>query len=393
MNGKEILYIMDTSYGKILYRFDKDDNCLLARVLRIYKPDNLVKTTKLYAYAYPNYNIEYAIDAATGIDANGNKWTPLESDGVLFVGHATIVAANNKLDDIIAVYFDKNDDTPKVIARQSLIDIYASMLSPNTSKVGFSVTKESCPSPYSMSSFMLVNSIDYGFFMSLYKVDTVDFIKKLYDFNRRWNFHNVDWIKALDSIDKVFSTLRDNRLLYCSRNIKGFNTTRFKEENLPVDGFCPDFKSFASSVGLFDDINTVMGIGRVDFELENDKTLNKEEMQLISLIYGGVKICKTVVAKYSFDIDLEEIKMNYFLIMDSKNELYIVGYTTDETEVTVAELEEVNKNEEKLRERLKKAVRAFDGYDIDILEQAGDSVAKNDTSNNILPEEDLRIDF
>ena len=384
---------MDSAYGKILYRFDDKDECILARVLRIYKPDDVIHKAKLYAYKIPDYNIEYCIDPSSGVDLEGNKWTPLSSDGILFIGHASITAANQKLNDIICVYFDADSNEPKVIARQSLLDIYAAMLNSNSSKVGFSVTKESCPSGYSMNSFMIASDIDHGFFMSIYKTDTSELIKKLYEFSSRWSFNNVGWIKSLKDIDKIFSDLRLSRLEYNKRNVKGFKYRYYEHNKLPVDGFCSNLKIFADSVGLFDDIHNVMGICTVDFPLENDKVLNKEEIQMISLLYGGVRINKTVVLKYSFDIDLDAIKMKYFLIMDSKDELYIVGYTSDESEVPVAELEEIEKNEVAIRERLKQAVRAFDGYDINILEESEQKIAKNDSSNNILPEQDLSLKF
>ena len=229
--------------------------------------------------------------------------------------------------------------------------------------------------------------------MSIYKTDTSELIKKLYEFSSRWSFNNVGWIKSLKDIDKIFSDLRLSRLEYNKRNVKGFKYRYYEHNKLPVDGFCSNLKIFADSVGLFDDIHNVMGICTVDFPLENDKVLNKEEIQMISLLYGGVRINKTVVLKYSFDIDLDAIKMKYFLIMDSKDELYIVGYTSDESEVPVAELEEIEKNEVAIRERLKQAVRAFDGYDINILEESEQKIAKNDSSNNILPEQDLSLKF
>ena len=106
---------MDSAYGKILYRFDDKDECILARVLRIYKPDDVIHKAKLYAYKIPDYNIEYCIDPSSGVDLEGNKWTPLSSDGILFIGHASITAANQKLNDIICVYFDADSNEPKVI--------------------------------------------------------------------------------------------------------------------------------------------------------------------------------------------------------------------------------------------------------------------------------------
>ena len=278
----------------------------------------------------------------------------LKSEGIISLSNLILSKIPNtpEIKDIAAIFFYNTRETsypdlekPYVIARQTFDNIYS-----ETRKSGLSVNINSLPNGYNMSHFLFNESVISSRLCHVYKTDNVDSLSEL--------LYN-------DESDKILKDLFDRRYQYrlntertFAEEIKG----KEKPELSPLDGYNWTLKEFFYNTGFIDDVYNTIGITRVDFEIKDQTPLAVDDIRLLSLLHGGVRICKAIPLRFGYDINLEIVKMPYFLVLDSNEVLWIVPYTRYPDEISAAEIYKANSDiTSQLHERLQKCVKVYYG--------------------------------
>ena len=278
----------------------------------------------------------------------------LKSEGIISLSNLVLSKIPNtpEIRDIAAIFFSNTKETgypdlerPYVIARQTFDNIYS-----ETRKSGLSVNINSLPNGYNMSHFLFNESVISSRLCHVYKTDSVSSLSEL--------LYN-------DESDKILKDLFDRRYQYMLNTERTFAEEvkyKKKSELSPLDGYNWTLKEFLSNTGFIDDVYNTIGITRVDFEIKDQTPLNVDDIRLLSLLHGGVRICKALPLRFGYDIDLEIVKMPYFLVLDSNEVLWIVPYTRYPDEISATEIYKANNDiTSQLHERLQKCVKAYYG--------------------------------
>ena len=152
-----------------------------------------------------------------------------------------------------------------------------------------------------------------------------------------------------DDIKNYDDILYESYMTHCKSNPEAL----FKDEH---KGWCKNLETLLLQNNYQSDLDQMMGITTVEFEIEpyitkvkvseesdNEyESITDELRYWLSYLYK-LNINKVYVLEYYNDIDFESLKMSrYFIFRDVKNKLFVFVYTLD-GEYKEAELEEKNK--------------------------------------------------
>lgn len=334
--------------GYKMYKFDENENLKMIRI------------TKVAEY---NDMIDY-IDLDTGEKTESvnvstiSGFTPLDPVGcvlIMDVGVNDSTGVMNK-DVIIACYrmidLKLNINEPFAICRQSINDFFASTLYPDKDIVGVSVTRDNCPAEIDYRLMVAANTVFKQDMIHIYYEDTIDDILKCATHLKVYN-------RTLNNLQESYI----NSMGLLNRNNKA-----------SINGWCKDLPSLLKDNNYQNDLDTMMSIEAVDFNISEHLVTRKvgdKEVEgfdpLISEFFRvtfQIPAVDTIVVKYDHDIDLAEFNnTNYIKMRDNTNTLYIVVYRL-EGQFLEKELEEW-KNRKDISEQIRIAFyNKYAGVDI-----------------------------
>ena len=255
-------------------------------------------------------------------------FTPLEPDGYFTIAIVTIsnedhtatskdvIVTASKILDIKIMH----DTFPYAICRQCITDVFNNLLISDTKDMmyGMSINKDDCPAGYDIGLMLACNSIDHSDVFNFYRTDTLDDILSMIN---------------LRKYDQVLNTLY---MRHCKS--KGDPKLQFKKED---EGWCKDVKTLLHQNTFQTDINEMLGITDLDFDLSKhfvQKPLPGKEGQYYDVLSDDCKdwlssifkvyMDEAAVIRFDNDINLADFNNNeYELLRDSTNTLYLVTYT------------------------------------------------------------------
>ena len=328
---------MRSDVGKIYAKFDESINDFI--FLRITSQnDSKYKIENYYPYndSYDGIISKYSLSKNPIKKMTDDGYTLLRPEGYVCLHNINAFNYNSKpLEDVMLSFFKKNekDYSLEVVARQ-IID---NPIKPNL--VGYSYT---------------TNTIQDANISSL---NDVMYCEKVIDY-KEINVYKTD---TLTSLSYLLENDKSKDILYkgyeheCNRQKEYIGYDKDHNFGDEINGYCKDLSTFIMKSGFIYDFYNVLGISTVDFPLHENYQLSEEEKYLVSVLYGGIKIDKTFITKFSYEIDLDKISMKYLLIKDSKDILWVVGYTEDKSEIVPILTEEmINDLHKRLRTCVKK---------------------------------------
>ena len=293
----------------------------------------IIKVKKSSIYDIPN---EITIkDEGTGvikeIKVDSLKgYTPLEPDGYMTFNIVSVADSNGNLSNDVIVTASKvlnikiGDTIPFAICRQSITDVFYNLLCKDESEMiaGLSINQNSCPSNFDFRLMLACNDIVYSEHINFYRTDTLEDILNMV---RVQKFN-----KVLNSLYKThIETVKDPSL-------------SFKRED---KGWCKDLKTLLKENSFQNDINEMLGITDVTFEIDKyliEKPLIvhgeekgtfascSDELRLWLSSIFKVNISECTFLEFGHDINLADFNnARYFLLRDKTNKLYLVVYTCD----------------------------------------------------------------
>ena len=286
-----------------------------------------------------------------------NEYNALRSQGLLSISTVSIGSTNSGKDinDVIILLFQDEENSssvntvfrdPSMVARQGILDISKDQSMSIVKTVGTSVTIKSCPEGYNLKDLIGCDKIIDTNIFNIYRTDSADDILYL--------LSNKDGFDA----DSVFKDLYDHALLTEKRNGVIIDE---ESNNGIINGYCKDLKIFFDHNSIIIDIRSCLGVSKIDIDLSGKDQLNDDDKLVLSLLYGGISIHRTFVRRYTFEIELDRIKMNHMLVFDKNDILYIIAYTEDKSQVLSGERSHISEeNEKNLRKRLLEIVDSCD---------------------------------
>ena len=354
---------ISTELGKIYCKYNKEEDCFdMYRVANIIKESNDIKYLLLAinneTYHFYDDENEFMIIDEKRYNKFKIEYDLLKSEGI--VSLSNIISVKNEtreIKDILLIYFPKNRVTkmpdinqPYIVARQGINNIFAEMAG-ELDKVGLSITLDTLPAGYALSDFITNDGVNNSRLCHVYKTDSS------FDLNMLLNN---------EESESILKELFEQRVFYLSNTKPDFIKEKYKYENLCLDGYCNTLHKFLLESGFMEDLLNRMGISIVDIDLQDNKELNDEEKLLLITLYGGIKINKAVPLRFSYEINLNAIKMKYLLVstlqcIDKESELYIIPYTEFSDEVDIYSLYKLTEERTiQLQERLLNCVKAYD---------------------------------
>ena len=354
---------ISTELGKIYSKYNsKEDKFELYRVANIINKDDDKEyvISPIDDKSYHFYRDELDCKVLSQEEYNKFKidYDALKSEGI--VSLSNIVSIKNdirSIKDILVIYFPNNKVTkvpdinqPYIVARQGINNIFAEMAG-EIDTVGLSVSLDTLPAGYALSDFIANESVEDSRLCHVYKTDSS---------------FDLDLLLENENTDSILKELFDQRVYFLSNTRIDFVKEKYEGKDICVDGYCNSLRKFLIESGFMEDLLNKMGITIVDFELKDNKPLNEEEKLILITLYGGIKINKAVPLRFSYEINLNGIKMKYLLIstkdsIDKETELFIVPYTEFSNEVDVYSLYKLTEERTiQLQERLLNCVKAYD---------------------------------
>lgn len=239
-------------------------------------------------------------------------------------------------------------ENPKIIARQAVNNIFKTEFDPDSNDVGFSTTEDCLPPDFTFADLTMNNGVISVYSTNVYKFDTPETFSNI--------LNNED-------TSAILTDLYNNAIQYDHDNSSVIHFGIGAIEDDCYRGYCNSLGKFIATSGLMNDIYNYIGIVKTDFELEFNKPIIGEDLELLSILYGGISIDKAVPIKFGYDINLSSIHMSYMLVMDKNNILWIVPYTKSSTEFSPLDFYKITTEQtNKIQERLKSCVEAYDKY-------------------------------
>ena len=248
-----------------------------------------------------------------------SKYTFLEPDAVLTLTNVNMFTDDKGkvVRDVMIMMFTPNSDgtfeflEPKLLARQLLDNPYDENAQ---GKCGFSYSKEDLEAVDGLMSDLLYSeSIINSKKACMYKTDNLD-----------------DVVTILD------------------------NETKDDDK-----GICPNLKEFMKKFGVLYDARLNLGISYIDMEFGDRTTLEEDARMVLSLLYSIKVIDRSLVAKFSYEVELDSIKMPYFLVYDANDILYIVAYTKCKEELLKSELKKVEDHTEEIYQHIRNITKSM----------------------------------
>lgn len=277
-----------------------------------------------------------------------NKYVELIPVGYLSLSIVTNTTPDGiSFDDVLVAVYNMEDvfnhkSTPKVICRQNINDIFYSQYQSNgTEYSGVSVSDITCPAHLSMEQVLQCDGVSYNYSTHFYLEDNLDLL--------------LSYINT-KKFDKVLYTL----YLDYAKEYKIFinKSIDYEKEYISTMGHCSNLKTLLKDNNFEYDFDSAFGISKINIIINehlitlNDEVLGEYQtlddgiISMISHIFKKV-ISNVIVIEYFNDIDISEIKGNFYLIRDDENKLYIISYTESgeyrETDLEVIAASEVMK--------------------------------------------------
>lgn len=295
------------SYKRYLgYKFylDKGNNEFeMIRIIRIYD-DN---TFKIMLEDGSTKNIPLS---------SLEKYTPLEPIGLVTFN---ILLTDETFDVMVVAYklldVKMGDNNPQILCRQGIRDFFYDICCKgdpeiNNKLVGVSVSRETCPANLNINELTACDVVVDTKMVSIYREDGLNDILKCI---------------ALDPFNKIMKLNFDNHVESLP------NYTPFMKERKEHHGWCKDIKTFLEINDFMEDINTMLGITGVDFNmpdylLESTQGFKLNDIALIFFNYiFKINAVDSRVFKYDNSINLADFNNeNYYIIRDNTNTLYII---------------------------------------------------------------------
>lgn len=236
----------------------------------------------------------------------------LRPDGVIYFNIASV---GDIQDVIIMLYRDKDIEesksSPYIVCRQNITDLFANTIKPdyNNLIVGLAVSEESLPEKISMDTILACDNILSTTTVCIYMDDTLNDVLGMI---KTKEFDNVLYNLFVDHIKYKY---KDNMKDYINKSV--------------VDGYSKSLRGLMEDNEFMYEFCHGYGIYPVTFEVSqeevNDTALNlRHRLDISNIIMKNV--IKTYVVEFSKDIDLNEIEMDYLLLRDIKNKMYVVLY-------------------------------------------------------------------
>ncbi len=259
-----------------------------------------------------------------------------------------IVDLKDGLQDVIVSLFrnedlDKTPSVPYAVCRQCIIDFLYQQINPDTEYTGISISQDTCPANVDFGIMLSCNGIHDGYMVAVYMNYTLDYI--------------LSFIKTKEFDDVLYCDLMDHAK---SESNKYGNFIYNNIINSDVHmGYCKDLKTLLKINNFMYDFYRAFNIYNIDFtglSEREGKSLNAEEVNTLSTLLCK-NIIATIIVKYNYDIDLNNINQSSVLIVDPYDNLYVIGYAEDKSkpyEVPVESVESPN-NIYKLNDVMTKA--------------------------------------
>ena len=302
--------------------FKELDNGLIdmIRIVHVrdpYKPARHKEPSMISIYDYADNTIKkIRVEDIKG-------YTPLEPDAVFTA--AIVSVKDNKgqmIKDVIftaARYIEvKMKQFPYVVCRQNVVDMFNNLFldKEENTMVGMSMSRDTCPAGFDFRYMVAADHVDKYIMVNFYRSDTVSDILKM--------------IK-LNPFDEVLNSLY-------TRHCNHVRKPMLLMKNMD-DGWCKDTKTLLKVNDFQADINQMLNITELDFELapyivqkqlpkegQSYESLDEEFTAWLSCIYKR-NITDTTILLYDHDIDIVEFKDDkYLFIRDNTAKLYFVVY-------------------------------------------------------------------
>lgn len=251
-------------------------------------------------------------------------WRPIKPDGVIT---ASVVKFGDSKDVVVTMI--KRDevgvrDLPAVVCRQSVTDIFYSMLTQTEENpyVGISISQRDCPGNFNFRDFLLIEDIEFTQVANIYRDDNLADLLNL-----------LNLVRYNDVLYKLFE-----------EHVAAINqpTAIYKKA---VDGWCKSLNILLEINNFWLDVEQELDICAVNFDVdkylvkkddpsgEKYNSFNPEATQFLSSTYK-INIGDTIVEPWGYDIDLSQYtKANYMFIKSNTGKTYFMVYTVAGTYV------------------------------------------------------------
>lgn len=320
-------------YKFFLY-LEESDSFKIIRIVKVYNNGQVMiedEETKERSKTTPE------ILAETG-------YTPLDPPGIIAASVVEIQNRDGSVDKDVILTFTKKihiimtNRLPLVVCRQSVTDIFYSMLADDTNHpyVGVSVSQRTCPGNFEFENFLACSEIEYSQVIHTYMDDEPEDILSILN---------------LSKYDQVLADLYERHV-----KAKGDPSLFLRKAD---DGWCRDLATLIESNNFWIDIDQEFDIVTVDFDLDEHiiekktavgTTVNSLDNDAVIFFSNTFKlnITDTVIVPYWYDINLADYSQtNYLMIKSAKTKkIYFMTYMVDgefiETDLTeIAERERI----------------------------------------------------
>ena len=257
-------------------------------------------------------------------------YTPLEPDGYLTFNIVNIMDNQRRVSKDVIVTASKilnikvGDLFPFAICRQSITDIFYNLLCKDESEMitGLAINQNSCPANFDFRIMLACDNIEYSEHVNIYRSDL------------------IEDILSMIKVNKFDEVLKD--LFSMHAKAAKDPSINFKQHD---KGWCKNLKTLIKENNFQNDINEMLGITDVDFEIdkytcEKPLFIDGEEkgtftsciddLRLwLSSIYK-LNISECTFLEYGHDINLADFNdARYLLLRDKTSKLYLVVYTCE----------------------------------------------------------------
>lgn len=253
-------------------------------------------------YEYLRFKVSN-IGMKMSINELKKNYVRLIPDGFFTISNAQY-PINNGADtgfDVMCTLHRKNENTPSLICRQDIIDVFTFTNSENIVPIGLSVSKRTCPKNMDFSVFMYSTKAETFKCTAVYLDDSINTILKFVSPLGKYNA----------TMRKLFDKYSGTKFVGCQSNIYDL---------LVKTGFYEGFKE-------------VFGILTYPFKLDPSRyTFTEGETKLFNshIRLPGKKSLKNLVYfPYDRGIDTDRIGSRYLFVRTGEEpdgELYIVSY-------------------------------------------------------------------
>ena len=290
--------------GAKYFRADLGESALKDSVIRVISYDDFDKLFKV-------------------VDTDGNtskideeelsKYTRLNPDGILMASYVKY----DGLDDVLLTFHKienrKVNETPSIVCRQNIIDVFAMMEGKNN-RVGLCVSDQTCPEGVEFKDILAYDTLEDTSVVQTYMEDTLD-----------------DLLLAIGhkKADKIL------------RNLKQRYEQRVKEEqneagNYKIYGVCETLEELMSTNDFMTEYHRIFEVLEVPFSLKWEEKLPKRALLDIIAEHEHKVPHKFYIFPYDRTIDTNSFYKNWlFMTADPKKaskgdrDIYIVGYDID----------------------------------------------------------------